>query len=143
MGQEPLRRCLQKWQRTCGNSHSQQRTLRLLLGFTFQKNPSSITPSVPGHGLIQEKIDRNVCAMTDAQGGFDWHIMRAGCCLVTSTLACGAVRAFRQHLDQVQLALRQGFKVLSAETAAPSNDCTDYNAEQPEPHDDSAVERDT
>jgi hypothetical protein len=39
------------------------------------------------HPLIQNSLDNRTVALTSAQGGFEWHAIRAGSSLITSTVA--------------------------------------------------------
>lgn len=51
------------------------------------KKPGTYTISEFGHEMIRSSIDRTTEVLTEAQGGCEWHIIRAGSGLITSTVA--------------------------------------------------------
>ena len=51
------------------------------------KKTGSYTVSEIGHEMIQSSIDACTEILTEAQGGCEWHIIRAGTGLITSTVA--------------------------------------------------------
>jgi hypothetical protein len=53
--------------------------------------------SGPEPELIEDTIDRNTVALTSAQGGFEWHVIRAGSSIVTSTIAYEVLMHFRNE----------------------------------------------
>ena len=61
------------------------------------KKPGTYVASEFGHEMIRASIDVATEVLTEAQGGCEWHIIRAGSGLITSTVAYTLAQAVQAN----------------------------------------------
>ena len=91
------------------------------------KKPGTYVVSEFGHEMIRASIDEKTEVLTEAQGGCEWHIIRAGSGLITSTVAYTLAQAVQANAVNSGIPLTDLEKNLSQDSGVSLSEHQDLH----------------